>query len=342
MSKGYGYWGIEMKKIDFVVTWVDGNDPEWRAERQKYMPVEKNTGNTEIRFRDWDLMRYWFRGVEKYAPWVNNVYFITCGHYPEWLNLDHPKLKHIKHVDYIPKELLPTYNCNVIQMRIHKIEGLSEHFVLFNDDIFLIKPVTEKDFFKNGKPVETALLSSLSANNPKDVFPYMILNNIAIINKHFVKHKVVRKNIFKFFSLRYGLQAIRNILTLPEKHFSYFCDTHVCSPYLKSTFTKVWNLEPQVLDKACSAKFRTKDDITEWLVKDWQICEGNFEPRSVRWGKAFSIGEDSQMIPAIRKQKYKAVCVNDCDPDVDFEYYKKELQAAFESILPEKSNFEKF
>ena len=60
-------------KIDFVMIWVDGNDPEWRKEKDKYSNnVDNNTDNREARFRDWDNLQYWFRGVEKFAPWVNS------------------------------------------------------------------------------------------------------------------------------------------------------------------------------------------------------------------------------------------------------------------------------
>ncbi|MBQ6357217.1 MAG: capsule biosynthesis protein CapK, partial [Solobacterium sp.] len=38
------------------------------------------------RFKDWGLFKYWFRGVEKFAPWVNKIYFITWGHVPTWLD----------------------------------------------------------------------------------------------------------------------------------------------------------------------------------------------------------------------------------------------------------------
>ena len=120
-------------KIDFVMIWVDGGDIEWRKEKNKYAGLPDDEINGEIRFRDWDNLKYWFRGVEKFAPWVNNVYFVTCGHYPKWLNLDCPKLKFVKHEDYIPKEYLPTFSANPIEINLHRIEGLSEKFVYFND-----------------------------------------------------------------------------------------------------------------------------------------------------------------------------------------------------------------
>ena len=56
--------------IDFVVLWVDGNDPEWRAEKAKYQGAVTDDSNSVNRFRDWGLMPYWFRAVEKFTPWV--------------------------------------------------------------------------------------------------------------------------------------------------------------------------------------------------------------------------------------------------------------------------------
>ena len=98
-----------MKKqtqIDFVVTWVDDRDLEWRKERAKYSG-DRGTDNRDERYRDWDLLRYWFRGVEKYAPWVRKIHFVTWGHLPAWLDTSNPKLHIVKHEDYISKEYLP-------------------------------------------------------------------------------------------------------------------------------------------------------------------------------------------------------------------------------------------
>ena len=102
------------EKIDFIVLWVDGADPEWQKERAAFCPDAVNNGSDVNRFRDWDLMRYWFRGVEHFAPWVNRVFFVTNGQVPQWLNTAHPKLRLVKHEDYIPSQFLPTFNSNVI------------------------------------------------------------------------------------------------------------------------------------------------------------------------------------------------------------------------------------
>ena len=69
-------------EIDFVVTWVDGNDPAWRQEKAKYSGAG-NWDDSEERYRDWELLQYWFRGVEQFAPWVRKIHFVTWGHLPE-------------------------------------------------------------------------------------------------------------------------------------------------------------------------------------------------------------------------------------------------------------------
>ena len=122
--------------IDIVVPWVDGSDPEWEAERSQYRPVIKSDTSSS-RFREWGLFQYWFRGIEKYAPWVRKVHLITWGHLPEWLNTSHPKLNIVNHKDYIPEEYLPTYSSHVIELNMHRIPDLAEHFIYFNDDVYL-------------------------------------------------------------------------------------------------------------------------------------------------------------------------------------------------------------
>ena len=66
------------QKIDFVIAWVDGNDPDWQVERKRYANDSKGD-NRNIRFRDWNNLHYWFRSIEKCTPWVNKIYFIISS-----------------------------------------------------------------------------------------------------------------------------------------------------------------------------------------------------------------------------------------------------------------------
>ena len=104
--------------IDFVVLWVDGSDPVWQAEKAKYQGKTLDDSNAPNRFRDWGLMPYWFRAVEKFAPWVRKIHFVTCGHVPAFLNLAHPKLHHVKHEGFLPPEVLPTFSSHAIEMNL--------------------------------------------------------------------------------------------------------------------------------------------------------------------------------------------------------------------------------
>ena len=141
-------------KIDFVVTWLDSNDPIWQSDFQKYKGIISVGDQSNARYRDWDLFRYWFRAVERYAPWVNHIYLVTNGKFPDWINPNHPKLVLVNHSDYIPAFFLPTFNSHTIELNMGKIQGLSEHFVYFNDDFFLNSEVTPDYYFKEGLPCD--------------------------------------------------------------------------------------------------------------------------------------------------------------------------------------------
>ena len=97
-------------KVDIVISWVDGDDPEWVAEKQRYTSeIDNKVDEKRARYRDWDNVQYIFRGIEKFAPWVNKIFFVTYGHLPAWLDVTNPKLVVVKHEDFIPKEYLPTF-----------------------------------------------------------------------------------------------------------------------------------------------------------------------------------------------------------------------------------------
>ena len=140
------------EKIDFVVLWLDSTDPKWIASYNQYRP-EKPIQDV-ARFRNWDIFRYWFRSVERYAPWVHKVYLVTNGTFPEWINPDCEKLALIKHSDFIPQKYLPTFNSTTIELNIGRINALSEHFVYFNDDMFINAPVEPEYYFKDGLPCD--------------------------------------------------------------------------------------------------------------------------------------------------------------------------------------------
>ena len=182
--------------IDFVITWVDGNDPAWKTQKMHYLSELSDRDTIakqgDYRFRDWELLHYWFRAVEKYAPWVRKIHFVTCGQIPEWMNVEHPKLHLVQHSDYIPMEYLPTFNSHTIEVNFHRIEGLAEQFVYFNDDTFLTREVTPEDFFINGLPKDVFALDSIFCKTESS--GCYICNDMEIINDYFIKAEQFKKH----------------------------------------------------------------------------------------------------------------------------------------------------
>lgn len=343
---------ISIMEIDFVVTWVDGNDPEWQKEKSKYSG--KSTGDDRVkRYRDWDLLRYWFRGIEKCAPWVHAVHFVTCGHLPEWLNTDNPKLHIVNHKDYIPEKYLPTFSCRPIELNIHKIPGLSDDFVYFNDDMFLLQTVTEKDFFIGGRPCDTAILQASyihgeDTNGEKlkpENYNTSNLMNLVPINRNFHKKESVHRNLGKWFSPKYGTAMGRTLLLMPWKEFTGFKNLHLPYSYNKKTFEEAWEKEEYLLDRACSHKFRDSTDVSSRMMSFWQIAEGNFAPRSPKTGQYYSICDNAEknekLFEAVKTRKHKMVCINDEYSGNEFEQTRQRLIDSFEIAFPEKSAFEK-
>ncbi len=330
-----------MGKTDFVILWVDGADPEWLAEKSKYDGNSQGASSHASRFRDWGNLRYWFRGVEKYAPWVNSICFVTWGHVPAWLNVGHPLLRVIRHRDFIPEEYLPTFNSNAIELNLHRIEGLSEQFVLFNDDTFIINKAPETDFFLNGKICDEFVMNPIIPRYDMPIIGHTSVNNVAVINKYFRKKEVIREMPFHVFNPKYGGGLFRNVMLSPWPQFMGFYNPHIPLAHLKSTFNEIWEKERGLLDDTCKNRFRKYNDLNHWLMRYWNLCSGRFQPRKSGFGKMFTIGGDnSRLLSYIKQQKGKMVCVNDYSGIFDFEKAVKEVNGALESILPEKSSFE--
>lgn len=331
--------------IDIVVLWVDGSDPNWLKERSEVLNFEIPYKDKE-RYRDWGLMKYWFRGIEMNAPWINRIHFVTWGHLPTWLNVNHPKLNIVKHVDYMPKEALPTFNSNALLINIHRIPDLSEHFIIFNDDMLLINKVKPDDFFKNNLPRYKAIHCPYRIGTENPFFPP--LNNCAIINKYFPMRKSVLKNIWKWISPSNGSALFSTLLMLPFPAFYGFIDDHLPSPYLKKTFEILWEKERNLLQLTSENKERSSTDVNEWLAKYWQIASGQFYPPTNHLGKVFFPANYSDtktfvenVCSYIEDSSGLTICINDGNiPDYDLKDVQNSIRAALSNKFPNKSSFE--
>ena len=331
-----------MEKIDVVLTWVDGNDPEWvasKAEWERKIKGIDTSSNRSTHYRDWDNLQYVFRGIDKFMPWVDKVHFVTVGHLPSWLNTDCPKLHVVKHTEFMPEEYLPTFNSSAIEINIHRIPGLSEHFINFNDDMFVIQKTVPEDFFENGLPKDMAVLSP--APIFRDVICDVETNNIGIINDYFTVGDV-KKSKKKWYTLKYGKFMVRTMLFSRFSGILGLFEPHIPFSYNKSVFEEVWEKEFEVLDNTSKNKFRTRDDVSEWLMRQWQLMSGKFEPRRWDFG-LYMRGSDTEGVSNILKNpgKTRLVCINDSTLVEDYDRCKELVNKALDELLPEKSIFEK-
>ncbi|MFR0356607.1 stealth family protein [Streptomyces sediminimaris] len=135
--------------VDAVYTWVDGNDPAWKQRKaQAKGEVYHAESASDARFISRDELRYSVRSLHLFVPWIRNVYIVTDDQVPVWLREDVPGVRVATHREiFRDRSVLPVFNSHAIESQLHHIEGLAEHFLYFNDDMFMGRPVAPHAFF---------------------------------------------------------------------------------------------------------------------------------------------------------------------------------------------------
>jgi hypothetical protein len=141
--------------VDVVYTWVDGADARWqgafdewsrRAGRDRRVDRDLVAG----RFRDNDELRHSLRSLWFGCDWVRRIFLVTADQVPSWLDPHHERIELVSHRDILPEDCLPTFNSHAIEAALHRIDGLGDHFVYFNDDVFVGRPLRPDHFFTPG------------------------------------------------------------------------------------------------------------------------------------------------------------------------------------------------
>ena len=116
----------------------------------------------------------------------------------------------------------------------------------------------------------------MEQNDP--TMPYIYLNNTMLLAKYFDKRSNIKKQPWAYFHIGY-----------PPDVFSIQCRTgfstiywvlygHGPSPLKKSTYQKLWELEPELLSDVCSHPFRHREDVSQYVLREYQklrrICSG--------------------------------------------------------------------
>ncbi len=292
--------------MDIVITYVDGLDPLWRKDYEKALDVPAMSK----RFRDWGTLKYLLRGIEVHMPFVENVYLVVArdSQVPSWV--DRKVLKVVLHEDIIPAEHLPTFNSTTIEMFLHKIPGLAERFIYFNDDIFPLADCTPDDFYMDGK---TAMGFST-----------------CLFSKSLYKKQV--KNGYVLAAKALGIK--------PGMFFKR--PQHTCSPMRKSVCEELYaKVEPEIM--ASLSRLRTVDNMNQHMYLNYMYLSGRAVSRRIP-GKFFSmaLASPDRIADYICNPRRKLLCINDVNFAEDkFLSYRDTILKGFMAHFPDKSRFEK-
>lgn len=291
--------------MDIVITYVNGLDPEW----QKSYEEHTNTPILEKRFRDWGTLKYLFRCIEKNMPFIRKVHLVVSqeSQIPEWIAPTNVNI--VYHRDIIPQDYLPTFNCNPIEMNLHRIDGIDEEFLYFNDDMFPILPCEPTDFFIDGK-------------------------GAIEINRHIFAFDMFKK------ICRNSDRVARKALGL-NRSVRFLRPQHICSPMLKSECEEVCAKVEQEI-KASMSRVRNEHNLNQYLFLDYMYLKGKIINRRLS-KKHFSVGIVStrKLRKFILTPTHKLTCINDVKlSEARYNELRKVLLDTFESKFPQKSKYE--
>jgi hypothetical protein len=149
--------------LDAVISWVDGYDPIYLNKLNSFCAannIDKKKVIEPTRINQHNEIYYCLQSIFHFAPWIQNIYIITNQQIPKALshlqNINFKNKIHIIDQNDLLKELgieTPIFNSLSAEWLIWGIKGLSNEFLYFNDDFFIIKPVKPCDFFKEGKVI---------------------------------------------------------------------------------------------------------------------------------------------------------------------------------------------
>ena len=300
-----------MMQVDYVIPFVDCSERDWVGTYRKYVPDDCSWSSNATRFRDWDILRYQLRSISRHLPWIHRIYIVLSvskAQTPKWLNLSNEKIRVVWDWEFVPEEYLPTFNSNVIDLFIPRIDGLAEHYLYACDDYLIMRDLQPDDFFsKNG--IKIKLNNSIF---PPSVYTETIKNSVRLIR---------------------GMDC-----PIPQKGGKYllpYCD-HAIVPHRRSANLKVLDGYGEEI-RASLSRFRERKNLT-WLIYVLHMAQaGRHEDGRLR----------SRYCPLYTEESIQQINFNECDViTLNDEYHenfyrgKVLLERRLEEILPDTCEYE--
>ncbi len=314
-----GMWDVLAGDVDFpidiVFSWVDGTDLEWqrtRAARMRSYVVGEGDDH-EARFRQLDELKYALRSVHLFAPWIRNIVIVTDSPRPEWLAED-PRVTVLPSAGFFADPAaLPTYNSHAVESQLHRIPGLSEHFLYSNDDMFFGREVEPEAFFTSagvGRFIEAETRIGLGEPEPaRSGF-----ENAARVNRALLQE-------------RFGRTIARHL-------------EHAPAPLRRSVLDELEAEFPEEFARTASSRFRSAADIsvTNSLYHYYALLTGRAVPQEsmrVKYVDTTAQAGVAELATLLRKRDHDFFCLNDGSfPELSPEERASAVRSFLEDYFP--------
>jgi hypothetical protein len=308
--------------IDVVYTWVDSSDPAWREKFQRFSGrVTKEEFHEEAsvdqRFRSRDELRYSLRSLNMYAPWIRHVYIVTDGQVPEFVDFSKEDITLVDHreISRTP-DALPVFNSSAIISWLHRIPGLSEHYIYMNDDVFMGRDVAPSAFF--------------TPSGIAKVFPS---NNRRPFGEPTPKgepHINITRNIRALLEQEFGRSISRSVKHTPHAQ-------------LVSVQYELEKRFPDAYERTSRSRFRHHLDVAaDQLFHYYAQITGHAIVGSIRYAYV-NIGDrrnESELKRVLETRSREVFCLNDVPTDRAEGMSDQTVCGFLESYFPVKSRWE--
>ena len=309
--------------IDVVYSWVDGSDPKWKAKFNKFKGITENASdrnNTESRYIDRQELKYSLRSLHMYAPWVRNIYIVTDGQVPDWLDQSIPGVRIVDHKDiFYDSSVLPVFNSHAIGAQIHHIKGLSDRYLYLNDDMMFGREIRPHNFFfANGIAKVFASPALIHAGSPKNFEP---------------APSSAGKNVRKALEDSFG------------RHITHKFK-HAPNPQIKEVAFEIENKYSDIVKRTISSRFRSKNDVqfASMFHHSYSLITGKAVIGNMKLAVVNISHESagSALNELLKSRSAYTICLNESETAKErYEAVEEMVHKFFESYFPYPSPWEK-
>lgn len=214
---------------------------------------------------------------------------------------------------------LPTFNSHAIEACLHRIPGLSDHYLYFNDDIFLARPLRPEHFFTAGGTIH--------------YFPSMIPVGDSETSDSDLPVVSAFKNGREVIERRFA----RRPLTRPR---------HTPHPQHRQVLEEIEDAEPALLARTRRSRFRSAEDISlaAQLQSYWAAATGRGVARDTTYEfvDIWQPDIDARIDRLLTRDDVDFYCLNETHADPEqAAIADARVSRVLTTLLPFASPFEK-